>query len=514
MAGSETTARLIGERYALETPLGRGGMGVVWRAHDDLLKRTVAVKEVLVPPTMPPDERASLEQRVLREARAAAGLNHPSVVAVYDVMQDEGQPFIVMELVDAPTLAGLVDTEGPLTPERAAEVGLDILTALELAHEKGIVHRDVKPGNVMVPPTGVAKLADFGIAAVTGDPKLTASGMILGSPSFMAPEQATDSKSTPATDVWALGAVLYFAVEGKPPFDKGQPIPTLTAVLHDDPEIDPQVAGALAPAIRAALQKEPAARPTTGELRPLLQAAAGGTMPATPPMPEITTVPSPQPAPESVTPTAPRSRPIERPARPRAGTALWVAIGLFAVAALVLGGLLLFNQPADDPRTETNRDQATQEGPSEETGGALPTGFTTFTDDEIGYTAAYPEEWSVSDPGKANATDFRDDATGTYLRVDWVQPPNGTPEGAWEAAAATSGFDTIRIDPTTYKGMDAALWEYTYSEGGADLHAYNLGFITPDETYGMALNFQTHEENWDSSQELWEQLKASFKIPN
>jgi hypothetical protein len=513
MAGSEITARLIGERYALETPLGRGGMGVVWRAHDELLKRTVAVKEVRVPPTMPPDERASLEQRVLREARAAAGLNHPTVVAVYDVMQDEGQAFIVMELVDAPTLAGLIETDGPLTPERAADVGLDILTALELAHENGIVHRDVKPGNVMVPKSGAAKLADFGIASVTGDPKLTASGMILGSPSFMAPEQATDSVSSPATDVWALGAVLYFAVEGKPPFDKGQPIPTLTAVLHDEPDIDAKAAGPLAPAIRAALQKDPAARPTTGELRPLLETAAGraASVPLT-----VTTAPQPDPTPAPVdtVPAEPRPAPLERTARPRSGRGLWLALGAFLVAALVIGGFLLFDQPADDPQTAPKGDGSTEQRDSEPEGGVIPAGFTTYDDDEIGYTAAYPEGWTVSDPGKANATDFRDEATGTYLRVDWVTPPNGTPEDAWEAAAASSGFDTISIDPTEYKGMDAALWEYTYSEGGAELHAYNLGFITEDNTYGMALNFQTHEEDWASSQELWEQLKSAFKVPN
>jgi hypothetical protein len=144
----------------------------------------------------------------------------------------------------------------------------------------------------------------------------------------------------------------------------------------------------------------------------------------------------------------------------------------------------------------------------------VPATFTTYSDDEIGYTVAYPERWSISDPGKANATDFRDEATGTYLRVDWVTPPNGTPEGAWEDAAAASPFDTIRIDPTTYRGMDAAIWEYTYSEGGAELHAYNLGFITPDGTYGMALNFQTHEEDWDASQTLWRRLKTGFEIPN
>jgi hypothetical protein len=166
----------------------------------------------------------------------------------------------------------------------------------------------------------------------------------------------------------------------------------------------------------------------------------------------------------------------------------------------------------DRPQTDGRRaTRSTNEGP---TGGDVPAGSTSYRDDEIGYTVAYPEDWSASDPGKSNATDFRDEATGTYLRVDWVTPPNGTPVGAWERAAEAAPFDTIRIDPTTYRGMDAALWEYTYSEGGADLHAYNLGFITPDGTYGMALNFQTHEENWDSSQDLWEQLKAGFRPPH
>ena len=213
-------------------------------------------------------------------------------------------------------------------------------------------------------------------------------------------------------------------------------------------------------------------------------------------------------------PTEPRSLPVQRPKRPRSGNWLWVAIGVFAMIALVLGSFLLFDRLADEPQAAPNEDGSTEQRDSEPNGGVIPTDFTTYADDEIGYTAAYPEGWTVSDPGKANATDFRDEATGTYLRVDWVTPPNGTPVDAWENAAATSGFDTIRIDETTYKGMEAALWEYTYSESGADLHAYNLGFITPDGTYGMALNFQTHAEDWDSSQELWEQLKTAFKIPN
>jgi hypothetical protein len=181
---------------------------------------------------------------------------------------------------------------------------------------------------------------------------------------------------------------------------------------------------------------------------------------------------------------------------------------------LVLAGFLMFG--ADDERPagkeEDGRNNSGEQPPDD--GPVVPATFTTYRDDEVGYSVAYPASWSISDPGKANATDFRDEATGTYLRVDWVTPPNGTPEGAWEDAAAVSSFDTIRIDPTTYRGMDAAVWEYTYSEGGADLHAYNLGFITPNGTYGMALNFQTHEEDWDASQTLWRQLKTGFEIPN
>jgi serine/threonine protein kinase len=495
-------------------------MGVVWRAHDNLLKRDVAVKEVRVPPTMPAKERDSMEKRVLREARAAAGLNHPSVVAVYDVTQDEGRSFIVMELVDAPTLSNLVETEGPLTPERAAQIGLDILDALELAHRGGIIHRDVKPGNVMVPATGTAKLADFGIASVTGDPKLTASGMILGSPSFMAPEQATEAKSSPATDLWALGGVLYYAVEGKPPFDKGQAIPTLTAVLHDEPEIHPEVAGPLAPAIAAALNKDPAARPSTAAMRTMLRAAAAGEVPtSTSPLDlSVATVPSPTSdavaEPETYAPVPPAPRVHQRRSRSNAG--IWVVLALVGLAAVALAGSLLFGGDEEEPSPDAKERGASEESAQQPQSDApeIPAGFTTYRDDEIGYTVAYPEGWSIEDPGKANATDFRDESTGTYLRVDWVTPPNGTPEGAWEAAAASSPFDTIGIDPTTYRGMDAALWEYTYSEGGAELHAYNLGFITPDGGYGMALNFQTHEEDWGGSQELWEQLKDGFRPPD
>jgi eukaryotic-like serine/threonine-protein kinase len=258
--------RLVADRYALRAPLGRGGMGVVWRAHDAVLGREVAVKEVVFPPTMPEEERRQAQARVMREARAAARLNHPNAVTLYDVVQDGGGTFIVMELVRAPTLADLVRAEGPLPVQRVAEIAAQIASALEAAHQAGIVHRDVKPGNVMVPPRGMAKLADFGIASLQGDPQLTSTGLVIGSPAYMAPEQARGEESGPPVDFWALGATMYYAVEGEPPFDRGTSIATLAAVVNDPPRA-PRRAGALTSLITALLAKDPGSRPSGPELR-------------------------------------------------------------------------------------------------------------------------------------------------------------------------------------------------------------------------------------------------------
>jgi serine/threonine protein kinase len=258
--------RMVADRYALRVLLGRGGMGVVWRAQDVVLGREVAVKEVVFPPTMAPEERRPAQARVLREARAAARLNHPGAVTLYDVVQDRGGTFIVMELVAAPTLAELVAEQGPLPPERVAELGAQVAGALEAAHGAGIVHRDVKPANVMVSERGGAKLADFGIASVQGDPQLTSTGLVIGSPAYMAPEQARGEESGPAADFWALGATMFYAVEGVSPFDRGTSIATLAAVVNDPPRV-PRRAGPLTGLITALLAKDPADRPTGPKVR-------------------------------------------------------------------------------------------------------------------------------------------------------------------------------------------------------------------------------------------------------
>jgi eukaryotic-like serine/threonine-protein kinase len=255
------TGRVIAGRYRLAAPIGRGAMGVVWRARDQLLDRDVAVKEVQIADTLSADERANAYQRTLREAKTAARLSHPGVVSVYDVADDGGRPWIVMELVNAQSLDQMLAASGPLSPRQTAEMGRQLLAALTVAHNAGVLHRDVKPSNVLLGADGRAVLTDFGIATFQGDPKLTQTGMVMGSPGFTAPERIRGGGATPASDLWSLGATLYAAVQGHGPYEsRGGAITTMSAIINEDAPAAP-TAGALAPIIEALLRREPADRP-------------------------------------------------------------------------------------------------------------------------------------------------------------------------------------------------------------------------------------------------------------
>jgi eukaryotic-like serine/threonine-protein kinase len=212
------TGRLVAGRYRLLAALGNGGMGTVWQAEDELLTRPVAVKEVSPPASVTDGERTMLRERTLREARTAARLSHPNVVTIYDVVEDDGRPWIVMELIAARSLRDLLEADGPLSPQQAARVGLQVLAALTAAHSLGILHRDVTPGNVLIDAGGRAVLADFGIARTQDSPTLTTSGVVVGSPSYIAPERASGEPGGPESDLWSLGATLYAMVEGRPPY--------------------------------------------------------------------------------------------------------------------------------------------------------------------------------------------------------------------------------------------------------------------------------------------------------
>ncbi|MGY1631974.1 serine/threonine-protein kinase [Geodermatophilus sp. SYSU D01186] len=267
--------RLVGGRYALREVLGRGGMGVVWLATDEKLQRPVAVKEVTFAVHLSDHERRVLRERTLREARTAARLDHPCVTAVYDVVEEDGRPWLVMEHVESCSLQQVVDGDGPLPWTAVARIGLDVLAGLSAAHDAGIVHRDVKPANVLVAPDGRACLTDFGIATATGDPTITTTGAIIGSPSYMAPERANGEPPGPAADLWSLGATLFTAVEGRLAFSRGEPMATLMAVVTEPPG-PMEHAGPLAPVLRGLLTKDPAARTTAEQARRQLEEALAG----------------------------------------------------------------------------------------------------------------------------------------------------------------------------------------------------------------------------------------------
>jgi tRNA A-37 threonylcarbamoyl transferase component Bud32 len=255
------SGRLIAGRYRLTDPIGRGAMGIVWRGRDELLARDVAVKEVQVTPLASPADAEVIYQRTLREARTAARLSHPGVVKVFDVVEENGSPWIIMELVQARSLDQVIAEDGPLPPLQAAELGAGLLSALTEAHAAGVMHRDVKPGNVLITTDGRAVLTDFGIATFEEDPSLTQVGMVVGTPGFTAPERVRGGAASAASDLWSLGATLYAAVEGRGPFDRVGGSSAISVGVASEEAPRAPSAGPLGPVIEALLSRDPGTRP-------------------------------------------------------------------------------------------------------------------------------------------------------------------------------------------------------------------------------------------------------------
>src|SRR4051794_17268429 len=271
---SSSPPAVVADRYRLIAPLGQGGMGRVWRATDVVLHRDVAIKELVPPPGLTPGERQEMRERSLREARAIARLNNVNVVRVFDVLRTDADPWIVMEYVPSRSLQDALAAEGPFNPIRAAEIGLGVLGALRAAHRAGVVHRDVKPGNVLIGEDGRVVLTDFGLATVPGDPNVTRTGLVLGSPAYIAPERARDGTAGPGADMWSLGATLYAAVEGASPFARPSAIATLAALATENPP-PARNAGPLKPVLNGLLRKDPAHRIDAEEAERLLLRATG-----------------------------------------------------------------------------------------------------------------------------------------------------------------------------------------------------------------------------------------------
>jgi serine/threonine protein kinase len=256
---------LVAGRYRLREPVGTGGMGRVWLARDEMLDRDVAVKEFVPPEWMTDEEKSRLKDRTLREARSAARLNHPNVVQIYDVVHADGQPWIVMEYVPSRSLHQVLSEDGPFVPSAAARIGLQVLDALTAAHRAGVLHRDIKPHNVLIGEDGRVVLTDFGLATFVDDGSVTGPGLIVGSPQYVSPERARDGASTVESDLWSFGATLYAAVEGRSPYARESAMATLMALATEPPD-RPEQAGLLAPVLTGLLRREPEARLTTVEV--------------------------------------------------------------------------------------------------------------------------------------------------------------------------------------------------------------------------------------------------------
>ncbi|MFF7754854.1 protein kinase [Streptomyces sp. NPDC007971] len=440
VSGEPGHDRVIADRYRLLSPLGEGGMGTVWRARDEVLHREVAVKEVRAPAGLPASDVERLYARLEREAWAAARVGNRNVVTVYDVALEGGRPWIVMELVRGLSLADQLDAEGPLSPQRTAHIGAEVLAALRAAHAAGVLHRDVKPANVLLSNDGRVVLTDFGIATVEGSSALTMTGEVIGSPEFLAPERALGRTPGPESDLWSLGVLLYAAVEGNSPFRYDTPLSTLRAVV-DEELPPPHRAGPLAPVIEGLLRKDPAERLSAERAEQDLRIVAAGGAARTEPTPAAPYAPTVAARPQRPSPTPPMPVPAGypepsttavAPSRERR-TGLVLVAGLLAVV-LALAGLtyaLLHHDNGGgkgDSTARTGRASGRTHSPSPSTG----------TDSGTG--AAQPPTHSSAPTSSAPAQSVQVTLAGSHTAYEGTCPP---PAG--QAPAFTATFTVGRL---------------------------------------------------------------------
>lgn len=445
-------------------------MGTVWRARDELLDRDVAVKELTVSPYLTEAERAEANARATREAQAAAQLRHPAIVVVHDAFLEDGRPWIVMQLLEGGSLDSVLAHDGVLAPARAARIGLDVLGGLETAHAAGVLHRDIKPGNIFVTADGRAVLTDFGIASVEGQATITRSGVLVGSPGHIAPERLSGEDPDPQSDLWSLAATLYQAVEGRRPFPGDSQLAVLTSVLTRDPE-PPVRAGGLGPLLLGMLARDPAFRPDPGTVRAVLErVAAGGTA-------DDVRLPPPAPAapgtPTSVDPVVPA------PAARRTGPLLVVAVGGAALLALAAAVLV-----ATDQRTPVHTAAATTSTASTPAAAPAPTSTPRFAA-PIDFCALIPvDQVREINPGytgpQGTVGGGGDDpscewnAPGAGIEVALKKTFSG--ESPW-ATTPEDAHDRYRQFRQQATGSDKVIWHY----GGIGGESTTSGPETPGE---------------------------------
>ncbi|WP_425841477.1 serine/threonine-protein kinase [Streptomyces fractus] len=550
---------VLAGRYRLGESIGRGGMGRVWRAHDEVLHRTVAVKELTAAQWVAEADRAVLLARTQTEARAAARINHPAVVTVHDVLEHDDRPWIVMELVEGRSLADAVKEDGRVAPAEAARIGLWTLRALRAAHTAGVLHRDVKPGNVLLASNGQVKLTDFGIAQVEGDSTITRTGEIVGSVDYLAPERVRGSEPGPASDLWALGATLYTAVEGLSPFRRTSPIATMQAVVEDEPEAL-ENAGAIGPVIGALLSKDPAARPNADEAEAMLAEAAEGrranaaqayvptqvNVPAQPtvgrdalptsavPAPAPTPAPAPQgyaPAPVAPSPHVPdwpaaATRPQSGPRSPRN----WPKVLAVVLAAvLVGGGGALAAMYYTEHRAAESDNAAAEKDPGNRGGddgkdeavpgdGSIPDSWVRRRDVE-GFSLMLPPSWQRQQEG--TQIDYTPDGGQRFVRIaidkdsDWQDSYQHQLDLEKGLRPKLPDYQRVLLQSNTFRDRPGSLWEFTWTAGTQDTtsgprHAIEQTYRAHDGTE-YAIYLSVPAANWPGARQQFDAILRGWR---
>ena len=525
--------RLLAGRYRLLAVIGRGGMGAVWRARDELLNRDVAVKEIVWPAQLDAEEREMARRRAVREAQMAARVRHPNVVGVYDIIEEGDRPSIVMELVPFRSLGDAVAEDGPMTPAEAARVGLSVLSALRAVHEVGVVHRDVKPANILLGPDGRVVLADFGIAKAADSPALTISGVLLGSPSYLAPERARGGRAGAAADMWALGASLFAAVEGHPPFERDGVLASLTAVVADELEPSPH-AGPLWPVIEGLLLKDPAARLDAAEAEQMLHRIAAPDA-LSPTESDHAQEPDPAPQPDS----APEPDPtlgdtaVARDRAPGRRRRFGVGLAALTAIAVIVAGITMAlsrppghhaaprttppaSAPASQPASGGRASSPSSAAPSATSSpsAAVPAGYHRFTN-STGFSIGVPRGWQISHDG--HYVYIRDPAnSGIFLLIDQSDQPKANALADWRQQAANRqgtypGYHLILLQSVRYpQAEQAADWEFTYNRNGVTVQVLNRNILA-NARHAYALYWSTPASDWNAYYHYFQVFAATFR---
>lgn len=505
---------LLAGRYRLGETIGRGGMGKVWRAHDEVLHRVVAVKELTAGLYVSEADRIVLHARTQKEARAAARISHPGVVTVHDVLEHDARPWIVMQYVDGPSLADAVKEPGRIDETEAARIGLHVLRALGAAHAAGVLHRDIKPANVLLNSDGRALITDFGIAAIEGDSTITRTGEIVGSIDYLAPERVRGHDPGPASDLWSLGATLYAAVEGESPFRRSSPLSTMQAVVDEEPR-PPARAGRLGPVILALLRKDPAARPSAAEAERMLRDAMEGRGPAATAHTRVPTQRLPRPHSRTTSRTTPS--PASVPAGRTRGGRIRKAVLVVVLAALVGGGVGLATQYAGGRGGGIRADGSQGAAPVDASG--LPQGWRRVDDPE-GFSLWVPDGWRRQADG--NQVDYTPDNGRHRIRISVdAEPDHENPythmlDMQKSLRTRLPEYRRLQLHPNTFRDRTlSALWEFTWTERKehpGPRRAIDQMYYENDGTE-YALHMSGPAKDWTTTREQFDVMLRGWRPP-